>query len=518
MRDMIHRRRVVVAVGAVLAVATAVSQRASAQDGDGLAAALALEEAFTRAIAGAEESVVSISRVKVARPALDVPEFNPFRIQPQGADSSKPASPDYVPAEFGTGFIIAPARNRNERFILTNYHVVRGGPAVGQTGTQAEYELFVRLADRRGYDAQIVAADPRSDLAVLKIDSAALGVKPADLKPLPIDGDFEFKKGQFVLALGNPYAIARDGSASASWGFISNISRSPARPGAPYEEEARRKETIHHFGTLLQVDTRLNLGTSGGPLLNLKGELIGITTSLAALDGYEKSVGYAIPVDARFRRIIDDLTSGHEVEYGFLGVQPVDVSHREMEAEPGRFSQVTAARAMEVFPNSPAAEAGLQSLDIVLAVNGEPVLGRYDLMRLVGQLGPDTIARLKVWRERAGRELILNVKLGKWPVYDDEGIITTNPRYPDWRGMAVDFPTGRQKHLQLPFRYHPAVVVTKLPSQSNIAAGELQVGDFITHVNRTAVQTPEQFHRAATGQEGDVTLRLLDGRRVVVRK
>src|SRR5207302_1902592 len=130
--------------------------------------------------------------------------------------------------------------------------------------------------DRRGYYARIIAADPRSDLAILSIDYAALGLKSSDLHAIPLRAlSAPLRKGQLVVALGNPYAIARDGSASASWGMISNIARRPA-PVRQRETGVPRSETIHQFGTLLQVDTRMELGTSGGALVNLRGELVGV--------------------------------------------------------------------------------------------------------------------------------------------------------------------------------------------------------------------------------------------------
>ena len=127
-----------------------------------------------------------------------------------------------------------------------------------------------------------------------------------------------------VLSLGNPYAIARDGSASVSWGMIGNISRRPA-PVRQRDLGPPEAKTIHQYGTLLQVDTRMELGTSGGALVDLRGKLVGITTSLAALEGYEKSVGFAIPIDSFSRRVIETLCRGYEVEYGFLGLTPLPV-------------------------------------------------------------------------------------------------------------------------------------------------------------------------------------------------
>ncbi len=505
------------------AVAVAIGSTAAAQDADGLAAALAIEQAFVRAIAEAETSIVAVARIKVSNEIVPPEPFNPFGIDPRkrfpSSNTSDPSSPDFIPNEFGAGIIIAPNNSKTERLVLTNFHLVQGGPVVGDKQATGQNRLYVRLPDRRGFDARILAADPRSDLAVLKLDLEPLGARASELKPIKLGDATDIRKGHQVLVLGNPYAIARDGSASVSRGMISNISRFPAPAGPKDDPETLNKETIHRFGTLLQVDARLNLGTSGGALLNLRGELIGITTSLAALDGYEKSVGYAVPVDGATRKIIDALSRGFEVEYGFLGIHPVDVSAFEMRQYSANLNQFAAAKARRVFKHSPADSGGLVSSDVILQVNGRPVYGRYDLMREIGLLGPGTTAQLRVWRESARRRLNLAVTLGKWPVLDDDGIVATKQRFATWRGMTVDFPTSRKRFIQSPsFEYSRAVVVLSVDAKSRADLAQLRPGDFITHVEKVAVQSPSDFYNAIKDRANEVTLRLLDGRDVLVRK
>jgi serine protease Do len=314
-----------------------------------------------------------------------------------------------------------------------------------------------------------------------------------------------------VIALGNPYAIARDGSASASIGIVSNISRRPAVEG-PVDGATDDDATIHEYGTLLQVDTRLNLGTSGGALLNLDGELVGITTALAALEGYEKSVGYAIPLDEGMRRVVSDLLDGYEAEYGFLGIAP---QVEEQLRLPG-VAQPSAVRVNRVASDSPAFQSGLRSLDIILAINGRTVYDVADLMRIVGLQGPGAQTRLTVWRPEGDELLELVCLLGKWPVYDDTALLSTAQRFPDWRGLQVDYSTARKRFLPSdPLeRYRRAVVVTSVVPDSPAAQAGIRPGDFIREVDGVAVQTPAEFAAAVASRDGSVSLTRSTGDRV----
>lgn len=517
--------RPLVGLAAVLFCATASPVQAQATDQSGIAAAVVLEKAFEQAIARAEGSVVSIARVRRSAQSMVRTDFNnPFGLDLRNPESRQerniPDSPDFIPSEFGSGIIITPEGKPEERVILTNYHVVRGGPVAAPTGPSGETRLHARFPGGRTCELSIIAADPRSDLAVLRIEFGKLNQKPADLQALKLRSDSAppLKKGQLVLALGNPYAIARDGSASASWGMISNISRRPAPLETLTDESIMRKETLHHLGTLLHVDARLDLGASGGALIDLKGELVGITTSLAALQGYEKSVGYAVPIDNVTRRIINDLTRGHEVEYGFLGMQPDNAYLDELTRRAPDLGRATAAKVASIITGSPVAKAELVRDDIILEVNGTPVRNRIDLMRLVGQLPPDTPTKLRIWRSRSQSELTPTVKLGKWPVFDDEGIIATVPRYPAWRGISIDYATGRKKYFDWPHEFNEAVVITSVAPGSRGQAAGLNEGEFIALVNGRPVVTPGDFEAVVSGLDGDVTLELVGGRRVTVKK
>lgn len=497
-----HLQMIAVAVTSAGLAACFFGSPATAQEPNGLAAASAIQEAFVKAIESAEKSVVSIARDK-RQMGLHADRRNPLFERERASD---PTDPNWIPNEFGAGIVI----DKNG-LILTNYHLVRGGPIKDRPEHKAEQSLYVRLPDRRGFDAYIFAADPRSDLAVLWIDCN-------DLTPLKVEIAGPIRKGQIVIALGNPYAIARDGSASATWGIVGNVSRQAGAEGEPNDPERRKNETIHHLGTLLQIDARLDLGTSGGALLNLKGELIGMTTSLAAIVGYEKSAGFAIPFDDAMKRIIESLQQGKEVEYGFLGVAPGDVLPSEFinpEWEPIKPRiRRGAARIDGIAANLPASRAGLMIGDIVLKVRGREIFCQNDLMREIGLAAPGDVVRLTIYRiagpGRSGREIEIPVEVGKWPVIDEEGIVAHTPSRPPWRGLVYDYSTSRRRFVAFPSMQEPieGVRVVKVIAGSPVAASDVQPGDLITHVKGDPVRSPRDFAEAVQKAAGPVSLRV----------
>ena len=478
-----------------------------------------LEESIIKVVEKSEPSVVSIARVKPVPPdqipALHRPfqrEIPPVSVQPN---------------DFGAGCLVSPSKGA-DRFVLTNYHVVRGGPIYGvkkpdtfksKDGT----ELWVRFTDRRSCRAAIIAADPRSDLAVLRLEWDKFGIKPSDFPSFDWENATPPRKGQFVILLGNPHAIARDGSASVSWGMISNMTRQPiSNPPIPRDandfiddvantERATKTSMLHRLGAVMQLDARMNLGVSGGPVLNLKGELIGISTSLAAIEGYEQSVGFALPIDSLTRRIIETLLAGREVEYGMLGIKPDTMSLEDFLNLNTGIPQQSAALVSGVASGSPAALAKLAVNDVILKVEGTQVLSSEDLMRLVGLHPPGAEIDLTVWRRsvRVPHLDTIRVKLGKWPVRDSDGVIETNPRYAPWRGLTIDYPTAREIFRDNDGRFDSRhVLVTRVKPNSAAETAKLEPGAYITHVNNISVQTPAEFHAAVKGLTGPVKLRL----------
>jgi len=452
----------------------------------GLAAAAAIEEALVDVIARAEKSVVAIARVR--KPPSGEAFQLEFRPDPFGRGLGQtgpgPADPDFVPTEYGTGVVVD-----RGGLILTAYHVL---------AQQSDY--YVTTHERKVYKAWVKAADPRSDLAVLAIDAT-------NLTPIELGDTAGLKKGQIVVALGNPYALARDGQASAAWGIVSNLSRkAPPVPGVP---ESASRPTLHHFGTLIQTDAKLNLGTSGGPLVNLEGKMIGLCVALAAVTGYDRGAGYAIPVDDTFRRVLGRLKEGREVEYGFLGIQPTNLRPQE------RLEGLQGIHVDRVVPGTPAARYGLKPGDLITAVNRRPIHEADGLVLEVGRLPVEATARLDVLRD--GRRRTIDVVLAKYPVRGEK-IVTTRP--PDWRGLRVDYPTAYvdddpAARAGLSF-FDDGVVVTEVAENTPAWQAGLRRGMRITEVASTPVRTPREFQTATAGQPGPVALRVADEEPITV--
>jgi serine protease Do len=471
-----------VAIVAVLLLIAVLVNQALAQEPSALETAAAMERLVTEAIERAEKSVVAIARVRREK---DAPAREPGDIgipllpldREFGLDAV-PTDPKFVPNEFGTGVVIDA-----KGLIVTNYHVI---------GDVRGAEYYVWLA-RKPYAAKVKAADPWLDLAVLQIEAE-------NLQAMPFGDGRAVKKGQFVIALGNPYAIARDGQPSAAWGIVSNLQRqAPAPRGGTRPSDGR--ETLHHWGTLIQTDARLELGASGGALVNLKGEMVGLTTSLAALYGYERPGGFAIPIDEDFKRALDTLKTGRLPDYGFLGVAPRTLAMSDRQR--GRFG----AAVEDIVPATPAAAAGIKSGDIITHVDGRQVFDDIDLIRQVSALAADSEITLTL--RRGNRAVQAPVKLSKKRL---EG---ARPGFaevslPTWRGLRVEYATAAPLFRDQSRDLDPdgCVGVIEVERDSPAWKAGLRPGDFVSHVEKTRVATPAQFYDAAALLAGEARLQL----------
>lgn len=467
----------------LLALAAPVAAQEAKEPGS-LQILMAAEDLLSDVIARSEKSVVAIMRVRKSE-AGEIPNFqmiDPFnrpRLFPrERPDLELMPDPDAVPTEFGTGVVIDA-----KGLILTNYHVVR-----------AESQHFVTTHERKTYRAKIKAADAKSDLAVLELEPQPQ--QALKLTPVKFGDASTLRKGQIVLALGNPYGIARDGQVSASWGIISNLARK-AGPDPDESNPAGVKRSLHHYGTLIQTDAKLNFGTSGGALLNLRGEMVGLTTSLAAAAGYEQAAGYAIPVNETFLRIVEALRQGREVDYGFLGVKMRNLDSREMAA--GKEGM----RVDATVPGTPA-HRHLRADDVITHVDGKPIYDADGLVLNVSSRPADSLTRFTILRSNKSQQV--EVELAK--AAPGKRIVTAPVEL--WRGMRVDFPSAisqefliRNDHLLI----DGVVAVAEVEQDSPAWRAGLRPEMIISHVGNRPVQTPREFREAVAGKSGTVQVR-----------
>jgi S1-C subfamily serine protease len=383
------------------------------------------------------------------------------------------ADPAYVPRSFGSGVVIDA-----DGLILTNYHVV-----------QEATKVYVRLPGGKSGYADIHAADPRSDLAVLKV----LNGNALPLKTIALGDAEKVQRGNFVLTLSNPFAAGfRDGQPSASWGILSNIRR---RAFTHLKEEDRVKP-FQYYGTLLQTDARMHLGCSGGALLNLSGELVGLMTSVAALQGGETPGGFAIPVNAGMQRIIEVLKRGEEVDYGFLGVA---FDERSGNGKLG-------VKLTLVGKGSPAFVDGkLMEGDVLLAVDGQPIHDSDDVFVILGMHLAGSKVKLQV--RRSGVERTAEVTLAKLYV-PGKKIASSAGRRPYFRGLRVDYSSLVVQQPPRWFHIPSGVVLCDVQPSTSADRANLKSGDVITHVNGQKVISPTSFYQAVNGARGPIELTL----------
>jgi serine protease Do len=437
----------------------------------------AFESVMADAIARAEPSVVAIHRYKKDNPNETLairgkprPQsgLNPPFLRPR---FQRDLEPNMISFDFGSGVVVG-----DEGQILTAFHVVRGAA-----------NLIVRAADRQEFEAEIIAADPRSDLAVI-VPVVVPGLPAPRLKPITLGDAGQLRKGSFLLALGNPFNAAQDGRPSASWGILSNVARR-VDPDQDDMSMGSRKLMFPNYPTLLQLDSKLNLGMSGGAVLNLKGELVGLTTMASSPAGFDAMAGYAIPMDKIGRRAVETLREGKEIEYGFLGVKPHLNSTNRVE---------------EVSVNSPADQGQLAAGDEILAVDQTPVVDFDSLILAINSHAPGDEVKLKL--RRAGQEITKTVVLAKYFV-DAEMIATNRP--PAWRGLRVDYQSIISARALVPppfLEQAPAgVLVTEVQEDSPAARAGLKNHQIIRQVEKTPVLTPPQFARAVAELKGPVT-------------
>jgi serine protease Do len=344
----------------------------------------------------------------------------------------------YKASALGSGVIVS-----EQGYILTNNHVVKGAD-----------EIKVILHDKREFTGKIVGTDPRTDLAVIKINAR-------DLPTIKFGASGKLKIGDIVLAVGNPFGLNQ----TTTMGIVSAVGRSNVG--------------IADFEDFIQTDAAINPGNSGGALVNTNGELVGINTAIFSTSGGYMGVGFAIPTDMA-KTVMDSIIKNGRVIRGWLGVSIQNLTP-DLAKSLG-IKESGGALIAGVESNSPADKAGLKRGDLVTELAGKKVVDSTSLRNMVSAAAPGTKLEVKVTRD--GKDKTLSVTLGEFK----EKKAAKKTEYGNvMQGVVVEELTqGLRAKLNLPENLN-GVVVTEVDPDSP-AQGILQAGDLIQEVNRQEIR------------------------------
>jgi serine protease Do len=369
------------------------------------------------------------------------------------------------PFGLGSGFIVS-----QDGFIVTNAHVVENAE-----------EINVRLSDKRELKAKLIGADSRSDVAVIKIEATSLPV-------VKIGDTNKLRVGEWVIAIGSPFGFANTVTA----GIVSaksreNLSGDPNLDAIPF----------------IQTDVAVNPGNSGGPLLNMRGEVIGINSQIFSRTGSFAGISFAIPIDYAFN-VADQLMKTGKVTRGRIGVSISNVT-RDL-AESLGLGKPQGAAVGTVEENSPAAKAGLEPGDVILKIDGRQVDGSADLSRTIRALKPGSKVTLNVWRGGKTRDVPITV--AEFKDETEQKVATKTGKKPDVKpgklGLAVTEVTAEQKKA---LKVNGGVAVEAVDGAA-LAAG-VQPGDVILRVNNVDVTNVKTFNDAVAKLDAKKPVALL---------
>jgi len=368
-----------------------------------------------------------------------------------------------VPRQQGIGSGVIATK---DGYILTNNHVVDGAD-----------EVKVALQDGREFTAKVIGRDPKSDVAVIKIEGD-------NLPAVPMADSAKVEVGDVVLAVGNPFGIGQ----TVTTGIVSATGR--ANMGLDYED-------------FIQTDAAINPGNSGGALVDAEGRLIGINTAILSRSGGNQGIGFAIPVNMA-RDVMTSLVKDGRVTRGYLGVLIQDINPAL--AKQFKLKDNTGALIGDVTPNSPAEKAGLKSGDVVLELNGEKVTDSRHLKLEVARIKPGESIPVKVLRD--GSTKTVNVRVKEMP--GNEELTKNDNRIEDdngtLNGVSVgDLDNRTRQQFDLPANVR-GVVINEVQPDSAAAEAGLKPGDVIQEINRKPVKTAEEAVQLTEKPEDKTTL------------
>jgi len=436
-----------------------------------------LNQAFVDIAAAVKPAVVTVSTERILRQQYFDPFGFPFANDPfferffgPSRYREQPREREFRQQGLGSGIIVDP-----EGYIITNNHVVSEADSV-----------FVRTLDGKKYRAEIIGADSKTDIAVLKIDESGL-------EYLEFGDSDKLQVGEIVLAIGSP--MSENLAHTVTQGIVSAKGRSDVGL-AEYED-------------FIQTDAAINPGNSGGPLVNLDGELVGINTAIVTRSGGYQGIGFAVPSNMA-KSILNSLLAEGRVVRGWLGVyiQPIG---DQMAAALG-LEDTHGALVSEISPDSPANESDLEAGDVIVAVNGRSIATPGELQSAIAATSPGTNVKLDIIRN--GKRKSVSVKLGELP--ERFSVSSTDPGSAEERlGFSVKV-FNRQSAIEygLDTRLE-GVIVDHVEKTASAARAGLREGDLIVEVNRQKVRSLSDFEDVVSDLDSgsSVLLRIIRGGR-----
>jgi serine protease Do len=419
-----------------------------------------LSEALSEIATVATPSVVNISTTRVIKTREESPfEFfdDPFFRRFFGEPSPHPNVPrERREQSLGSGVIVSP-----DGYIVTNNHVI-----------EKASEIKVALSDKRAFKAKLIGADPKTDVAVIKIDAKGLTA-------LPWGDSDKLRVGEVVFAIGNPFGLNQ----TVTMGVISAVGR--ANVGiADYED-------------FIQTDAAINPGNSGGALLNARGELVGINTAIVSRTGGYQGIGFAVP-SAMVKLVMESLIKYKKVVRGWLGVSIQEVTS-DLAEEFGT-KDLKGALVSGVVKNSPAAKAGIRQGDVILQFNGKAVEDTGHLRNMVSQTAPGTTVKVKLLRKKS--EVEVEVVVTELPKKLAEAGAAEEPME-EQESTALAGVAVRELTPDLARRFgidedETGVVIVRVDQNSKASEVGLRPGDVILQINQRDITTLEDYRKATS--------------------
>src|SRR5881296_480841 len=395
----------------------------------------ALEDAFAAVADRVTPAVVHVSAVpKIAPPgsAEESPErFREF-FGEEFYERYFRRRPREDARATGSGVLVDP-----KGYILTNNHVIENAQ-----------DIIVRLSDQRKFTARLVGRDPKTDIAVLKVDA------PGPLPVADLGDSGQLRVGQWAIAIGNPFGLDR----TVTVGIVSAT--------------ARTRVGVTQYDNFIQTDASINPGNSGGPLLNIDGKVIGINTAIVAAG---QGIGFSIPIN-QAKDVMQQLITRGKVVRGWLGIVIQDVTDQLA----GSFGvkEREGVLVAEVMKGSPAETAGLRAGDVVVELSGTPIKEVPDLQRRIASIKPGQTMKLTVIRDK--KPVAVSVKIGEMPA--DEPVVAEAPGNDEW-GLNVESLTG-DAALRLDLPVSRGLFVTEVQPGSPAEKAGLRRGDVILELSR----------------------------------